>query len=323
MKIGNIVLKNPFILGPMAGITDSSFRRICKSFGCSLAFSEMISSKGLYYKDEKTEQLIKFTEEEKPVGFQIFGSDPEIMAFAARKLSERENDIIDINMGCPVPKVVKNGDGAALLKNPVLVGKIVQAVVKNAGKPVTVKIRLGWDAGCINVIKIAKIIEDSGAVAVTVHCRTRDQYYAGRADWDYLEKIKAAVKIPVIGSGDVFTGKDAVCMLEKTGCDGVMIARGARGNPWIFQEARVEAGLTCRAANPSIDERVQVMIEHLLSLVEEKGEYVAVRQMRKHIGWYLKGFRHSVEIKRHMNELESKEEIITLLNRYRDEFCKC
>lgn len=323
MKIGNVVLENPFILGPMAGITDSSFRRICKDFGCSLVFSEMISSKGLYYKDEKTEQLINFTDEEKPIGFQIFGSDPEIMAFAASKLSERKNEIIDINMGCPVPKVVKNGDGSALLKDPVLVGKIVQSVVRSAGKPVTVKIRLGWDAESINVVEIAKIIEDSGASAVTVHCRTRDQMYSGKANWAYLQKVKAAIDIPVIGSGDVFSGEDAVRMLKETSCDGVMIARGVRGNPWIFQEAQFKSGLASDLQKPSIDERIQIMIKHLLLLVEEKGEYVAVRQMRKHIGWYLKGLSHSVDIKRCMNELKSKEEMITLLNRYRDEFYKC
>ncbi|NLE25185.1 MAG: tRNA-dihydrouridine synthase family protein, partial [Clostridiaceae bacterium] len=213
MNIKDILCENPFVLGPMAGITDSVFRRICREYGCGILFSEMISSKGLYFKDAKTEELLKIYPEEKPVAFQIFGSDPEIMAYAASVLKERENAFIDINMGCPVPKVVKSGDGSALLKTPDLVGRIVKAVVKSAGKPVTVKIRIGWDENSINVLEIAKIIEDAGAAAITIHSRTREQFYSGKADWSYIKKVKEILDIPVIGSGDVFSGKDAVRMI--------------------------------------------------------------------------------------------------------------
>lgn len=316
MNIKDILRENPFVLGPMAGITDSVFRRICREYGCGILFSEMISSKGLYFKDAKTEELLKIYPEEKPVAFQIFGSDPEIMAYAASVLKERENAFIDINMGCPVPKVVKSGDGSALLKTPDLVGRIVKAVVKSAGKPVTVKIRIGWDENSINVLEIAKIIEDAGAAAITIHSRTREQFYSGKADWSYIKKVKEILDIPVIGSGDVFSGKDAVRMIEETGCDGVMIARGARGNPWIFNEALRHMGLTDKLINVDLSERVNTAIKHFLLLVEEKGEYVAIREMRKHIGWYFKGIPHATEIRRVINTLEKKDEVIMLLEKY-------
>lgn len=316
MNIKDILRENPFVLGPMAGITDSVFRRICREYDCGILFSEMISSKGLYFKDAKTEELLKIYPEEKPVAFQIFGSDPEIMAYAASVLKERENAFIDINMGCPVPKVVKSGDGSALLKTPDLVGRIVKAVVKSAGKPVTVKIRIGWDENSINVLEIAKIIEDAGAAAITIHSRTREQFYSGKADWSYIKKVKEILDIPVIGSGDVFSGKDAVRMIEETGCDGVMIARGARGNPWIFNEALRHMGLTDKLINVDLSERVNTAIKHFLLLVEEKGEYVAIREMRKHIGWYFKGIPHATEIRRVINTLEKKDEVIMLLEKY-------
>lgn len=316
MNIKDILRENPFVLGPMAGITDSVFRCICREYGCGLLFSEMISSKGLYYKDAKTEELLKIYPQEKPVAFQIFGSDPEIMAYAASVLKERKNDFIDINMGCPVPKVVKSGDGSALLKTPDLVGRIVKAVVKSAEKPVTVKIRIGWDENSINVLEIAKIIEDAGAAAITIHSRTREQFYSGKADWSYIKKVKEILDIPVIGSGDVFSGKEAVRMIEETGCDGVMIARGARGNPWIFNEALWHMGITDKLINVDLSERVNTAIKHFLLLVEEKGEYVAIREMRKHIGWYFKGIPHATEIRRVINTLEKKDEIIMLLEKY-------
>lgn len=316
MKIGDVIIDNPFVLGPMAGVTDSAFRRICKSYGCGLVFSEMISSKGLYYKDKKTEQLLKITEEEKPIALQIFGCDPEIMAFAADNLRERGNEIIDINMGCPVPKVVNSGDGSALLKSPELVGKIVKAVVKNAGKPVTVKIRIGWDKNTINVIEIAKIIEQNGAAAITVHGRTRDQFYSGIANWEYIKKVKENVSIPVIGSGDIFSGQDAVRMLKETGCDAAMIARGARGEPWIFQEALWQLWNLDGYQEPDIKEKIDTIIKHFLILIQEKGEYVAVREMRKHIGWYFKGMHHAADIRRKINEVEDKEEVVNLLEDY-------
>ena len=316
MNIKDILRENPFVLGPMAGITDSVFRCICREYGCGLLFSEMISSKGLYYKDAKTEELLKIYPQEKPVAFQIFGSDPEIMAYAASVLKERKNDFIDINMGCPVPKVVKSGDGSALLKTPDLVGRIVKAVVKSAEKPVTVKIRIGWDENSINVLEIARIIEDAGAAAITIHSRTREQFYSGKADWSYIKKVKEILDIPVIGSGDVFSGKEAVRMIEETGCDGVMIARGARGNPWIFNEALWHMGITDKLINVDLSERVNTAIKHFLLLVEEKGEYVAIREMRKHIGWYFKDIPHATEIRRVINTLEKKDEIIMLLEKY-------
>ncbi len=318
MKIGNVTLDNPFILGPMAGITDSVFRRICKSWGCGLVFSEMISSKGLYYNDEKTEDLLRFCNEEKPLSFQIFGSDPEIMAYSAGKLSSRGNDILDINMGCPVQKVVKSGDGSALLKSPDLIGRIVKAVVEVSNKPVTVKIRIGWDSENINVIEVAKIIEYYGASALTVHGRTREQLYGGKADWQYIRKVKNSINIPVIGSGDIFSGKDAVQMLDETGCDGVMIARGARGNPWIFREALHLFGLA-EKYTVGIKDKIQTAVRHFQLLVDEKGEYIAVREIRKHVGWYLKGLPHAADIRRAINTLENKEDIISLLENYLEE----
>ncbi len=318
MKIGNVTLDNPFILGPMAGITDSVFRRICKSWGCGLVFSEMISAKGLYYKDEKTEHLLKFCNEEKPIAFQLFGSDPEIMADAAQKLSFRENDILDINMGCPVQKVVKGGDGSALLKSPDLIGKIVKAVVDVSKKPVTVKIRIGWDSKNINVIEVAKIIEYYGASALTIHGRTREQLYGGKADWKHIKKVKESIDIPVMGSGDVFSGRDAVRMLNETECDFVMIARGARGNPWIFKEALHLIGLADNV-NIGPKEKIHTAVKHFQLLIQEKGEFIAVREIRKHVGWYLKGLPHATEIRRVINALEKKEEIISLLESYLEE----
>ncbi|MCG8483429.1 MAG: tRNA dihydrouridine synthase DusB [Clostridia bacterium] len=315
MKIGNLVLNNPFVLGPMAGVTDSAFRRICKSYGCDLVFSEMISSKGLYFDDHKTERLLKISEEEGLTALQIFGSDPSIMAFAAEKLSHRKNEILDINMGCPVPKIVKNGDGSALLKDPKLLKKIVEAVVKAAGKPVSVKIRTGWDKNSINVLEIAKIIEDSGASFITVHGRTREQFYSGQANWELIKQVKESVDIPVIGSGDVFTKLDAVRMLQETNCDGVMIARGAQGRPWIFEEA-LSALHNQTYQEPSIEEKIKTIKKHLLLLIEDKGEYVAIREMRKHLGWYFKGLRHATEIRRRVNEIDNKDEMILMLDEY-------
>ena len=318
MDIRKILNENPFVLGPMAGFTDTTYRRICKSFNCSIVFSEMISAKGLYYDDNKTEKLLKIYEDEKPVALQIFGSDPEIMAWAANKLNDRENSYLDINMGCPVPKVVKNGDGSALMKTPELIREIVSKVVEASEKPVTVKIRSGWDEDSINAVEVAKIIEASGAVAITVHGRTRSQFYTGKADWDIIKKVKESVSIPVIGSGDIFTAQDAVAMIEHTKCDGVMIARGAQGNPWLFREAYEYYKTGKMIEKPTIDEIVEVIIKQFEGLIIEKGEYVAVREMRKHIVMYLKGIYKSAEIKRKVNELTDMESIVNVLNEYRN-----
>lgn len=313
LKIGNVELKNPFFLAPLAGITDAPFRRLCKEQGAGLVYSEMVSCKGLFYNDKNTETLLHITEEEKPVAFQVFGSEPEIMAYAADKLKDRQNAILDINIGCPVPKVVKNGEGAALLKDPELIYKLVKAVVDNAAKPVTAKIRMGWDHDSINAVEVALAIEAAGGSAVTVHGRTREQYYSGDADWNIIAEVKHALKIPVIGNGGIFKGEDAIRMLEKTGADAVMIARGAMGNPWIFREClALWEGRDIPSA-PDLSERAQMMIRQLDMLMDLKGQYAAVREMRKHIGWYLKGIHGSAEIKRTVNTITQVEELKKLL----------
>lgn len=304
MKIGNITLDNPFFLAPLAGITDSPFRRICKEQGAGMVYSEMISGKGLYYNDKATERLLTISPEEKPIGYQIFGSEPEIIAYTVKALSERENVLIDINMGCPVPKVVKNGEGSALLRQPELVGELVRAAVEAADKPVTAKIRIGWNADSINGVEIAQIIEAAGASALAVHGRTREQYYSGKADWDEIKRIKEAVKIPVIGNGDVFSGEDALRLMDYTGCDFVMIARGAMGNPWIFREALALWQGKALPEPPSREEKAQTMLKQLQWLFAEKGEYAAVREMRKHVGWYLKGEKGAAEVRRMVNTIQ-------------------
>jgi len=314
MIIGNVTLENPFFLAPLAGITDAPFRRICKEQGAGLVYSEMVSGKGLYYNDKATERLLRIYEDEKPVAFQIFGSEPEIIGFTAKKLVDRENCILDINMGCPVPKVVRNGEGSALLKDPKLVYDIVASAVANAGKPVTVKIRIGWDADSINAVEIAKVIEAAGASAIGVHGRTREQYYSGKADWDVIRQVKKAVSIPVIGNGDVFSGHDAVRLMEETGCDFVMIARGALGNPWIFREALALWKGENVPPPPSRKEKVDLIIKHFDLLLEEKGEYAAVREMRKHAGWYLKGIPGSAGIRRQLNSIAKADILIETIS---------
>ncbi len=302
-------LSGPFLLAPLAGVTDAVMRRICFREGASLAYTEMVSAKGLYYGDRKTESLLYIPEDAGPTSIQIFGSDPEIMGYAAEKLAERNNFSLNINMGCPVPKVVRNGDGSALMKDPDLVYDVVRAVADKAGKPVSVKIRKGFDDDHINAVEIAKACEAAGAAAVIVHGRTREQYYSGKADWSIIRQVKEAVDIPVIGNGDVFTGADGVRMMKETGCDLVMVARGAQGNPWIFRELMAAWRGESEPEKPSASEVRDMMYQHLDQLVELKGEYAAVREMRKHIAWYTKGRKNGASIRKAVNQIESARQM--------------
>ncbi|WP_456298136.1 tRNA dihydrouridine synthase DusB [Aminipila butyrica] len=313
MAIGTIKLENPFLLAPLAGVTDSSFRRICRQMGAAMVYSEMVSGKGLFYKDKNTDRLLQTYEDEEPVAYQLFGSEPDILAYAARELADRPNVLLDINMGCPVPKIVKNGEGSALLKDPDLVYRLVQATVAEAKKPVTVKIRIGFDENSINGVEVARAAEAAGAAAVAVHGRTREQYYTGKADWSMIAQIKQAVSVPVIGNGDVFSGEEAIRMLNQTGCDMVMIARGAQGNPWIFREALALWEGQEKPEPPSTAERLAVIDQHCAYVMAEKGEYVGVREMRKHISWYLKGIKGSAHLRAEINQKKTFEEINQLL----------
>ena len=305
MRIENLEFENPFVLAPMAGITDSTFRQLCREMGCSLSYSEMVSAKALYYGDKNTERLLKTVPEELPVAYQIFGSEPEIMAFAADKLKDRPNCLLDINMGCPVPKVVRNGEGSALMKTPGQIYDIVRAVSRAAGKPVTVKMRLGWNSDSINVIKCAGQAEAAGAAAVTIHGRTREQYYSGTADWKLIREVKKQLRIPVIGNGDIFTAEDGLRMLEETGCDLVMVGRGALGNPWIFRELLSLWGNNIEAKPPDFSEIIEMMLRQLDMMEAEKGEYAAVREMRKHVGWYIKGVHGAAAIRQNVNRIDN------------------
>lgn len=310
--IGNLKLDSPFLLAPLAGITDAPFRRLCKEQGAAMVYTEMVSGKGIWYKDKKTEILLKTYDDEKPVAIQIFGSDPEVLSYVAEKLDDRDNAVLDINMGCPVPKIVKNGEGSALMKNPDLVYKLVEACVEKTKKPVTAKMRIGWDADNINVVEVAKAVESAGASAVAVHGRTRDQYYSGTANWDMIEKVKAALKIPVIGNGDIFSPEDALRMMSETGCDYVMIARGALGYPQIFRDS-VKMYNGEEYSPPTQEENLNMLIKHIDMLEEEKGAHVAVMQIRKHVGWYLKGFHGIKSIKNKAHTIDDIDELRSLL----------
>ncbi|MBR5641504.1 MAG: tRNA dihydrouridine synthase DusB [Firmicutes bacterium] len=307
-------LKNPFVLAPLAGVTESAFRRICFAQGAAMAFTEMVSAKGLYYHNANTEELLRIHEDEGPVGIQLFGSEPLMLQFAAEKLKDRPNVCIDLNMGCPVPKVVKNGEGSALLKSPGLAAELVKATVKAAGKPVTVKMRIGFDeAHPVDPVDFALRMQEAGAQMITVHGRTREQYYSGKADWSVIRKIKTALDIPVAGNGDVLSAEDALRMLDETGCDLVMIARGALGNPWIFAECGALYEGRAIPSRPETDEIIETVKKHALMLLEDRDEYRAVREMRKHAAWYTKGIKGAAALRRKASEAESLDELFTIM----------
>ena len=313
LKIGNVELENRYILGPMAGVTDLPFRLLCREQGAGLLCMEMISAKAIYYNNRNTESLLEIHPDERPVSLQLFGSDPKIMSEMAKRIEERPFAILDVNMGCPVPKVVKNGEGSALMKEPKLVYEIVSALVKAIEKPVTVKIRKGFDDEHVNAVEIAKIIEEAGASAVAVHGRTREQYYSGKADWDIIRQVKEAISIPVIGNGDVTSPQKAEELVRQTGCDGIMIARGAEGNPWIFSEmiAYEETGVV--PPRPDKDAVRERMLRHARLQLQYKGEYCGIREMRKHVAWYTKGLKGAARLREKVNEVESLEELENLL----------
>ncbi len=315
MKIGDVELENPYILAPMAGVTDLPFRLLCKEQGAGLLCMEMISAKALQYKNKNTKALLAIHPGEYPVSLQLFGSDPYIISEMAKEIEELPFQILDINMGCPVPKVVKNGEGSALMKDPGKVYEIVNQTVKAIRKPVTVKIRKGFDDGHINAVEIAKVIEEAGGAAVAVHGRTREQYYSGRADWEIIRQVKEAVSIPVIGNGDVVSGETAQAMMRQTGCDGVMIGRAAQGNPWIFRELADYERTGKTAARPSKEELRAAMLRHARLQIEFKGDYLGIREMRKHVSWYTKGMEGSAKLRDAINRVESYEELNELLGR--------
>lgn len=314
-KIGPVEIENPFVLAPMAGITDLPFRELCKEQGAGLLYTEMVSAKAISYRNRNTIPLMEISPGENPVALQIFGSEPELMAEVAKSIEDQPFDILDINMGCPVPKVVNNGEGSALLKNPELIRKIVSAVSRAIKKPVTVKMRVGFEGEDVDPVETAKIMEDAGAAAIAVHGRTRQQYYSGKADWDTIRKIKEAVSVPVIGNGDVDSPKKAEAMLKETGCDAVMIGRAVRGNPWIFREMNYYFETGELLSRPSIEELKEMILRHARRQIEKKGEYTGIREMRKHVAWYTAGMRHSAGIRRESNLISGYEELKALLDR--------
>ncbi|MCD6436063.1 MAG: tRNA dihydrouridine synthase DusB [Clostridiales bacterium] len=318
MKIENVEIPSGLVLGPMAGVTDFAFRKICREFGLEMSYTEMVSSKGIYYKDKKTMNLLKIGIEEHPIGVQIFGSDPIIMSEAVKHIQEVvKYDILDINMGCPTPKIVNNGDGSALLKNIKQARKIVEAVKGVSNKPVTVKIRIGWEDN-EGIINFAKMIEDSGADAISVHGRTRSQMYTGKANWDIIKSIKKELNIPVIGNGDIFTAKDAIEKISESGVDGIMIARGAQGNPWLMRDIIMYQKTGEIPDRPELNEIIDIIKKQLMYAVEDKGEYRAIVELRKHIGWYIKGIKNSAKIRNKVNKATDIREFENCINELLD-----
>ena len=320
LQIGNVILKNNLILGPMAGVTDLPFRLLCAEQGTGLLCMEMVSAKAILYNNKNTKAMLTIDEREHPVSLQLFGSDPQIMGDMAKRLEDEgvPFDMLDINMGCPVPKVVNNGEGSALMKNPLLAGQIIEAMAKATNHPVTVKIRKGFDEANVNAPELAHIAQESGAAAVAVHGRTREQYYSGKADWSVIRKVKETVSIPVIGNGDILTAKDALRMRDETGCDGFMIARGAQGNPWIFRQILHEWETGEPLAKPTAAEMAEMMLRHARMQIDFKGEYVGIREMRKHAAWYTAGYPGASHLRRALSEVESYEQLEELMGRFLD-----
>ena len=315
LTIGNVELPNQVILAPMAGVSDIAFRLLCHKQGAGLVCSEMVSAKAILYGNKNTEELLQIHPEEGAVSLQLFGSDPDIVSEMAKRIEERPFAVLDLNMGCPVPKVVNNGEGSALMKDPLLAGRIVEKTAKAIQKPLTVKIRKGFDDDHVNAVEMAHILQESGAAAVAVHGRTREQYYSGQADWDIIAQVKAAVKIPVIGNGDVTDGESALRLLKKTGCDGVMIGRGAQGNPWVFRE--VTAALEGRKIppRPTRQELYDMIARHAQLAAQYKGEYITVREMRKHLAWYTTGLPHAAALRRQINSIETMDGLLEGMHR--------
>lgn len=319
LKIGNVTLPNNLILGPMAGVTDLPFRLLCKEQGAGLLCMEMVSAKAILYKNRNTEPLLTIDERENPVSLQLFGSDPEIVSSIAHSIEERPFDILDINMGCPVPKIVNNGEGSALMKAPVLAGKIIEKTVKAIKKPVTVKIRKGFDDDHVNAVEMAHIAEECGAAAVAVHGRTREQYYSGKADWEIIRQVKEAVKIPVIGNGDLNSAEDVINMSNQTGCDGFMIARGAQGNPWIFRQILHYFETGEKLEKPTLDEVADMILRQAKMMLEFKGEYIGIREIRKHAAWYTSGYPNSSRLRESINGVETFDKLEELMDVWRSQ----
>lgn len=309
LKIGNITVDGNLALGPMAGVTDLPFRVLCKEQGADLIYTEMVSAKGIYYKNKNTEPLLEIREDERPVALQLFGSDPDIMGSMAAEIEHRNFDILDVNMGCPVPKVVNNGEGSAMLKTPELAGKVISSIANSINKPVSVKFRIGFDEIDSNIVDFAKRMEASGAQLIAVHGRTRAQYYSGEANWDIIRQIKKAVSIPVLGNGDVFTPQDAKAMLDQTECDGIMVARGVRGNPWLFKQIKAYLEHGELIEKPTCEELVAMVLRHGRLQVEWKGEYIGIREMRKHVAWYTTGYKNSAKLRGKVNEINTYRDL--------------
>lgn len=321
LKIGNVKLKNNLILAPMAGVTNLPFRVVCKDCGAGMVCTEMASSRAMFHNDQKTKRLFNTKGEERPISFQVFGSDEETLAYAAKYMSTFA-DIIDINMGCPAPKVVKNGDGSKLLLDLPKAKKLIETVVKNATVPVTVKFRKGWDKENIVATDIAQIAEEAGASAVTIHGRTRSEFYTGKADWSIIKKVKESVKIPVIGNGDIVDEESALRMFEQTDVDGIMIGRGSLGNPWIFRNIEYYLKTGKKLEPPTIEERLNIMKKQINLAIEEKGENVAIKELRKHISWYTKNLKNSSAFRDKINKIEDEKELKFVINEYFDSLCE-